>query len=495
MAHKKDNMLEKLVTHFENKDVNYFISKINDKNDIHNKYVKKWLSVLTLKDVKSLYNNVILEKSKTPDKSPLKNIDKNVMLEIKPPIVNPIIDIVKGAIEYLPFETIRTIKNINETIGDIVQKYNRKKKCLLKSIMILSQLFKDDIVIMKDNNYKDIEVIIVDYLSLRNETLLYIGVVQSAGKLKGKNVVVKVQARIPELYKKDDIDKKNKIKLDYSYQITTEYDTMRIFEKNCSNALVPKSYAYGLIKPLIEGDMERYILISELLGNDLSKVLKGNTVENIRNASIMSIYALKTMHSCNIIDGKISFIHNDIKHENIVFTDSTNKNVKLIDFGITENIFDRNGNRNLKPIYASDGTPLYMSSMQHITSIIDYMDDFQAIAWMILDLLGDKPISVGMPWGIISDVKNANKEIYDKKIEFMKKCNDANYAKSIENGTLSLHNISVIGELANYTLERADKMNKYETDLKITNGPWNGYYSDYNEKYYEDIETIIKKLK
>jgi len=47
MAHKKDNMLEKLVTHFENKDVNYFISKINDKNDIHNKYVKKWLSVLT----------------------------------------------------------------------------------------------------------------------------------------------------------------------------------------------------------------------------------------------------------------------------------------------------------------------------------------------------------------------------------------------------------------------------------------------------------------
>ncbi len=57
--------------------------------------------------------------------------------------------------------------------------------------------------------------------------------------------------------------------------------------------MVPKSYAYGLIKPLIEGDMERYILISELLGNDLAKVLKGNTVENIRNASIMSIYALK----------------------------------------------------------------------------------------------------------------------------------------------------------------------------------------------------------
>jgi hypothetical protein len=146
-------------------------------------------------------------------------------------------------------------------------------------------------------------------------------------------------------------------------------------------------------------------------------------------------------------------------------------------------------------MYASDGTPLYMSSMQHITSIIDYMDDFQAIAWMILDLLGDKPISVGMPWGIISDVKNANKEIYDKKIEFMKKCNDYNYAKSIENGTLSLHNISVIGELANYTLERADKISKYETDLKITNGPWDGYYSNYNEKYYTDIEKIINKLK
>ena len=492
MAHKKDDMLEKLVKHFENNDGNYFISKINDKEDIHTKYVKKWLSVLTLKDVKSLYNNVIFEKSNSPDKVvPLKNIDKKEKIEKQQqPIVNS-----KSDIEYLPFETIRNVKNLQETIGGIVQKYSRNKKNLLRSIMILSQLFKNDIVIMKDNKYKDIEVKIIDYLSLRNETLLYIGVVQSIGELNGKKVVVKVQARIPELYKNDDIDKKKKINLDYSFQITTENDIMYNFEKNCSSALVPKSYAYGLLKPLIEGDMERYILISELLGNDLSKVLKGATVENIKVAMIKSIYALKTIHCCDLKNNNLSFIHKDIKHENIVFTDSANTDIKIIDFGLTENIFDRYGNRDIKPVPKGGGTPLYMSTMQHMISIKDYMDDFQAFAWMILDLLGDKPIGSGMPWEIVSSGKNANKEIYDKKMEFMENCNDTNYTVNIENGTLSSHNISIIGELANYTLKRADKVDKYDSDLKKTHCNWIAYYSNYNDKYYEDIENIIKKLK
>jgi serine/threonine protein kinase len=512
MAVKKDDMLNILVTHFKNKDGNYFISKVNQDENIHNKYIHKWLNVLTLKEIKKVYNDIVLEDiPKLPIKNkvvllPIEKVktEKNVRLpivkikketNIKLPIVKIEKEKVKCDIEYLPFETIRKVKNLEETIGDIVQKYSRNKKSLLRSIMILSQLFKDDIVKMKDNKYKDIEVKIIDYLSLRNDTLLYIGIVQSMGKLSGKKVVVKVQSRIPELYKRDDVDKKKKISLDYSFQITTENDTMRIFEKNCLNALVPRSYSYGLIKPLIDGDMERYILISELLGNDLSKVLKKQPVENIKVAMIKSIYALKTMHSCCVKDNKISFIHKDIKHENIVFTDNKNTDVKIIDFGLTENIFNRNGNRDLKPVPKGEGTPLYMSTMQHIVSIKDYMDDFQAFAWMILDLLGDKPIIDGMPWKMVSCGKNANKDIYDKKIEFMEKCNDSNYTVNIENGTLSSHNISIIGELANYTLERADKVDKYNTDLKITNGNWTAYYSNYNEKYYEDIENIIKKLK
>ena len=485
MSIKKNDMIIKLVKHLKNKDGNYFIEKVNQTELIHDKYISNWLSIMSLKDIKNIYDNVVLHISKSPVKSSLKN-EKVETVKKKQIIIYQ---------DFLPFDTVREVKNFEETIENIVEKYSRNKSKLQQAIMVLTQLFKDDIIKTKDYNYNTFEVKIVDYLSLRDDTLLYIGIVISGGKLMGKKVVVKVQPRIPPLYKKDDVDKKKAIDLNFGYQVSTESHIMSSFSKNCKNALVPEAYSYGGIKPIIEGDIERYILISELLGSDLSKVLKGSTVENIKIAMINSIYALKTIHSCDLKNNNFSFIHKDIKHENIVFTDSSYKNVKIIDFGSTENLFDINKNRKLKPRTAIEGTPLYMSTMQHIVSLDDYMDDFQAFAWMILDLLGDKLIGSGMPWIKISNVKNANKERYDKKIEFMKKCNDPNYAKNIENGTLSLHNISVIGELANYTLERADKVNKYDTDLKITNGPWNAYYSIYNEKYYEDIEKIIKKLK
>ena len=489
MPIKKDDMIIKLVEHLKNKDGVYFIEKINHTDVIHDKYISKWLSSMSLKDIKNLYDNLVSVKS--PDKSPVKS-------PVKSPLKNKVVKKVDNVVNYedfLPFDTVREAKNFEETIYQLVDKYSRKKSKLQKAIMVLSQLFKDDIIKTIDYKHNLFEVKIVDYLSLREDTLLYIGIVISNGELMGKKVIVKVQPRIPPLYKKEDVDKKKGINLNFGYQVTTESYIMSTFSKSCKNALVPQAYSYTGIKPIIEGDIERYVLISELLGNDLSKVLKGATVENIKIAMIKSIYALKTIHSCDLKNNNVSFIHKDIKHENIVFTDSSYKNVKIIDFGTTENLFDRDGNRNMKPRTMIEGSPLYMATMQHITSLNDYMDDFQAFAWMILDLLGDKPIGYGMSWAKVTNVKNANKERYDKKIEFMKKCNERKYVSTIENGTLSAHNISVIGELANYTVERADKVNKYETDLKITNGHWSAYYTIYNEKYYTDIEKIINKLK
>ena len=59
------------------------------------------------------------------------------------------------------------------------------------------------------------------------------------------------------------------------------------------------------------------------------------------------------------------------------------------------------------------------------------------------------------------------------------------------NGTLNKNNINVIGEIAEYTINRADKSNKYNTDLKTPTGL---YFTEYNEQYYTDIEHIINKL-
>jgi hypothetical protein len=124
--------------------------------------------------------------------------------------------------------------------------------------------------------------------------------------------------------------------------------------------------------------------------------------------------------------------------------------------------------------------------MKHKKSIDDYMDDLQSFVWSILDVLGDKEISTGMPW-----YGNNNDEIYNKKMEFIEKCKDPEYVTGIANGTLTPNNIAIIGELAGYTIGRADKPNSYPTDLKTAGGL---YYSEFNEKYYSDMSALIKML-
>jgi hypothetical protein len=126
--------------------------------------------------------------------------------------------------------------------------------------------------------------------------------------------------------------------------------------------------------------------------------------------------------------------------------------------------------------------------MQHKTFVIDYMDDLQAIAWMLLDILSKNK------YILLDNIneKQVDNIIYNNKINFLKNYKNAEYIKTIGNILLTENNISVIGEIVEYTMKRADKINKYPTDKKTSNGI---YYSDYNESYYNDIEKILYKLK
>ena len=72
----------------------------------------------------------------------------------------------------------------------------------------------------------------------------------------------------------------------------------------------------------------------------------------------------------------------------------------------------------------------------------------------------------------------------------------------IKNSKLTKHNLCVIGELADYTHERFNKINKKATDKlnrvenkKTMKTIVNNYYSDYNDEYYDDIVAILNKLK
>lgn len=460
----KTDYISVLNTHFSSKDIKYFLNKISSVDINYKNYLKCLSSV----NINSIYNNV--KKDIASSNTPLQSTSPKQSTPAKTTQSTQDVD-------FLPFTTKRIPQDLNAEI-ERIKSYRRNAK-KQQGLMQLAQLFQNDIITIRSNHYNYIlQIQIINYLSLRDDTLLYIGKVLNSPDtqysnipdLKDKNVVVKVQPRSPEGFKSN-----------IAFQITTEQSTMVILQRDCKDILIPQLYAYGLVEPLIKGDIERYMLVSELLGRDLSKSLKQTSVDNIKKNIILALKAVQKMHKCN-------YLHLDIKHENIVFSDSTEKEIKVIDFGLAENILTRNNERNIVPRKPGEGSPLYMATMQHYVSVKDFMDDLQAFAWMLLDLLGDKPIIEGMPWYGL-DIK----KIYEAKEYFIANYKNHNdpFISSMFNGTLNKNNINVIGEIAEYTINRADKSNKYNTDLKTSTGL---YFTKYNEQYYTDIESIINKL-
>ena len=470
----KTEYISVLNTHFSSKDIKYFLNKISTV-DIN---YKNYLKCLSSTNINSIYNTVKKDISpNTSKQSPNTPSQSPNTPSQSPNTSKPAKTTTTDSVDFLPFTTKRLPQDLNAEI-ERIKSYRRNAK-KQQGLMQLAQLFQNDIITIRSNHYNYIlQIQIINYLSLRDDTLLYIGKVLNSPdaqysnipNLKDKNVVVKVQPRSPAGFKSN-----------IAFQITTEQSTMMILQRDCKDILIPQSYSYGLIEPLIKGDIERYILVSELLGKDLSKSLKQTSVANIKKNIILALKAVQKMHKCN-------YIHLDIKHENIVFSDYTEKEIKVIDFGLAESIYNRNNERNIVPRKPGEGSPLYMSTMQHNVSVKDFMDDLQAFAWMLLDLLGDKPIIEGMPWYGL-DIK----KIYEAKSYFIANYKNHNdpFISSMFNGTLNKNNINVIGEIAEYTINRADKSTKYNTDLKTSTGL---YFTEYNEQYYTDIASIINKL-
>ena len=88
-----------------------------------------------------------------------------------------------------------------------------------------------------------------------------------------------------------------------------------------------------------------------LSGGDLFYKLKNQKIINEKDArKIMKqlLEAINYMHTKDII-------HRDVKPENILFSNSTDTDIKLIDFGLSENI--KCLNKSVKNV----GTPFYIS--------------------------------------------------------------------------------------------------------------------------------------
>jgi serine/threonine protein kinase len=296
--------------------------------------------------------------------------------------------------------------------------------------------------------------------------------------MEGEEVVVKIQPRLPDILQKMNIK--------ILYQIMTEYYIMKLLNVNCANAIVSKVYAYGSIGELVEGDIGRYVLVSKLLGKDLRQLKGDRDISKIRRMFILILRALQSMHNCNF-KKNISIIHLDIKPHNIVFANENMNEIKIIDFGLSENIINAKGLREMKVHKGYVGTLLYMATMLHKKYIIDYMLDLQSLAWVLFDLLCDNNILANGPVGIHS---NEN-IVYYNKMHFINNYRDAEYIKNIESGGLNANNIAVIGEIVEYTIDRANKPNRYPSDKKTKDGV---FYCDYNDVYYNDIEMLLNRL-
>ena len=434
----KKDLVDLLSEHFSNHDFKYFISKTSniEKNINYNAYLK-CLSTKNIESIAYIVSKIIVRALDN-------DLDKPFNSKRQP----------------FEIDNISTLLLLHE--DNYMVNYYFKK---------MNKLFKNEIIRVNGTNNNLLDIKITEDINSNSDSFstLYFGKIIDGIINEKVDVFIKSQPVIPE--------RLSKFRKYYEYQIPHEVYVMNNINKNCYDSITAKIYGYGKIRGLIEGDIDRYILVTEKLDKDIDIVIREKySVNFIRNLCINILNALQTIHSCNLKE-HVSFVHCDIKPNNIVFTNDSKNPIKIIDFGFTLNVFNNKKKRDLG-LLNTGGSEIYMSISQHDDDIVDYMFDFQAIAWMLLLFLG-------------FDIKPYLNDIYNFKIKFAKNYYKDEFINNIETDRLTRNNILVIGELCNYTINRADKKDRYSTDKKTAYG----YYCDYNEKYYIDFKNILNKLK
>lgn len=346
-----------------------------------------------------------------------------VAARVTPPITNPT-PAPAAITNPTPAPAAITNPNPTPTTTDLDKLYKRGK--ILKSAMKDTRFNPNDTFTLERKEYR-----IDSYLTERESSVMYIGTNLS----NNEKVFIKVQPRSKKTI----------------FQITTEDHILTHLKNNNCDQLSQKRIAYGLYQS-DKHPAERYILVTSLHGKDLTSLSAIQDMNVLKQTMKSAIDAIESIHKCGIV-------HRDIKHENLVFEKYTEKkgNVNIIDYGIAEAILDRNGKRK-ESKGKVEGSPLYMSINQHDGKNPDFMDDIQAIAFTIKDLVH------GLPW------KNSGKTI--EQIGQLKKQMLDDYEQNRISNPLDITVAKII---------------KYTHDA--TPSP-----TTHNSKYYKDVKNIINEL-
>ena len=111
-----------------------------------------------------------------------------------------------------------------------------------------------------------------------------------------------------------------------------ETDNAKVEAKLLKRILGKDPDRYGIVKMFGSFDFRRYfIIVFELLDVNLYKYIKQPNFRGM-NKDLLRQIATQMLHGLQHLS-KIKIIHCDLKPENVLFTDSSRKEVKIIDFG------------------------------------------------------------------------------------------------------------------------------------------------------------------
>ena len=152
-----------------------------------------------------------------------------------------------------------------------------------------------------------------------------------------------------------------------------------------------------------------YILIEELLGSNLSQILKSiksYTIKDLAMIAIQIIDRLEYVHSKNII-------HRDLKPENFLVGCKNNSIIYIIDFGISRKFRSSRTGKHIKfgKIGRIFGTLRYISHNASRGMEQSRRDDLESLAYMLVYLFVGK-----LPW---QDVKLRNINFKKKYLEML----------------------------------------------------------------------------